>query len=130
MLATEVDRGNIEKMVRSFYERIVEDDVVGPYFTKALGEDLKNDKWYDHHRTLDKFWLMMMTGEKGYAGDPFLPHVFIGKLYPETFDRWLELFDEVVNQHFTPEISQKFYKKAEILSKKFIDMLEEFEEDE
>ncbi len=130
MLATEVDRGTIEKMVRAFYARVLEDDVVGPFFIKALGDDLKNDKWYEHFKTLDNFWLMMMTGERGYMGDPFLPHVFIGNLTVETFDRWLELFDEIINQHFEPEIAQKFYKKAEILAGKFIENLELDEEED
>lgn len=133
MLANEIDRGTIEKMVRAFYARIIKDDIVGPYFIKALGDDLKNDKWYEHFRTLDSFWLMMMTGEKGYMGDPFLPHVFIGELHEETFARWLELFDEVLNQYFEPEIAAKFYKKGEILSKMFMENLEigeEFEDED
>jgi len=124
MLATEVDRGNVESMVRSFYAMIVKDDLVGPFFIKALGDDLKNDKWYEHHRTLNNFWLMMMTGEKGYTGDPFLPHVFIGELTEETFTRWLELFNKHIHEHYVPEIAEKFNKKAEILAKKFMQGLE------
>ncbi len=124
MLATEVDRGSIERMVRSFYEMLIKDDLVGPFFIKALGDDLKNDKWYDHFRTLDNFWLMMMTGERGYMGDPFLPHVFIGRLTEETFERWLELFNKHIHEHFIPEIADKFYKKSEILAKQFMVQLE------
>lgn len=133
MLATEVDRASVEKMVRSFYAMLIKDDLVGPFFAKALGDDLKNDKWYEHFRTLDNFWLMMMTGEKGYMGDPFLPHVFIGKLTEETFARWLELFSKHVHSQFIPEIADKFDKKAEILAKKFMEFLEigdEFEDDD
>ena len=124
MLATEVDRGNVERMVRSFYAMLIKDDLVGPFFIKALGNDLKNDKWYEHHRTLNNFWLMMMTGERGYTGDPFLPHVFIGELTVETFDRWLALFDKHIHEHYVPEIAEKFNKKAEILAKKFMQGLE------
>ncbi len=122
-LATEVDRRSVEPMVRSFYAMLVKDDLVGPFFIKALGDDLKNDKWYEHYRTLDNFWLMMMTGERGYMGDPFLPHVFIGNLTVETFDRWLELFNKHVHEHFVPEIAEKFYKRAEVLSRKFMQWL-------
>ncbi|WP_309498395.1 group III truncated hemoglobin [Sulfurovum sp.] len=128
MLSDTVDRGSIERMVRQFYAMVLEDDIVGPYFKKALGDDLKNDKWYEHFKTLDSFWLMMMTGERGYMGDPFLPHVFIGELYPETFERWLKIFNETVHQFFIPEIAQKFYKKGEMLAKQFMENLEIEEE--
>ncbi|QOY55347.1 group III truncated hemoglobin [Candidatus Sulfurimonas marisnigri] len=119
-----VDRGTIKKMVREFYAIILKDDVLGPYFIKALGDDLKNGKWHEHFNTLDNFWLMMMTGERGYMGDPFPSHAFIGELYPETFERWLKLFNEVVHKLFVPEIAEKFYKKAEILAKQFMDNLD------
>ncbi|MEA1919731.1 MAG: group III truncated hemoglobin [Campylobacterota bacterium] len=119
-----VDRVSVENMVREFYALIIKDDMVGPYFIKALGADLKNGKWYEHLHTLDKFWLMMMTGERGYWGDPFPPHAFIGPMYPETFERWLKLFNETVYRLYTPEIAEKFYKKAEILAEQFMENLD------
>lgn len=119
-----VDRVSIEPMVREFYAMIVKDDIVGPYFTKALGEDLKNDKWYEHFRTLDKFWLMMVDGEPGYTGDPFGPHAFLPNLTPEVFERWLKLFHEHIYKYYVPEIADKFYVKAEILANQFAQRLE------
>ncbi|WP_309497948.1 group III truncated hemoglobin [Sulfurovum sp.] len=123
MLHDTVDRGNVEKMVRSFYAMIVQDDLVGPFFVRALGSDMKNDKWYEHYITLDKFWLMLMNGEPGYTGDPFGPHAFLGDLSPETFERWLQLFDEHIRKLYVPEIADKFYKKAEILANQFMERL-------
>ncbi len=126
-----VDRGNIEKMVRRFYTTVLEDDVVGPFFIRALGADINNDKWYEHLNTLTRFWLLMMTGERnGYWGDPFPPHAFIGPLYRSTFERWLELFHGVVYELFVPEIAEKFYTKADALAEQFMENLEVDEEDE
>lgn len=132
MLKDTVDRGTIERMVREFYAMIVKDELVGPYFIKALGSDLDNDKWYDHYQTLNKFWLMLVEGEPGYTGDPFGPHAFLGELYPETFERWLKLFKEHLNKYFTPELANKFYKKSEILAEQFMQRLEigKYEEEE
>lgn len=124
MLHDTVDRTSVEPMVREFYAMLIKDDLVGPYFIKALGEDFKNDKWYEHFRTLDKFWLMLMTGEPGYTGDPFGPHAFLPNLSPAVFERWLEHFDEHIRKYYTTEISNKFYKKAEILSEQFMQRLE------
>nr|WP_275848551.1 group III truncated hemoglobin [Sulfurimonas sp. SAG-AH-194-I05] len=123
MLYNTVDRTSVEIMVRTFYEVLIKDAIVGPFFIKALGDDFKNDKWYEHFRTLEKFWLMMMNGEPGYTGDPFGPHAFF-RLTPETFDCWLQRFKEHVAQYFIPEIADKFYKKSEILAEQFMQRLE------
>ncbi len=129
MLIDEVDRVSVEKMVRQFYAIIIKDDVVGPYFIRALGDDLTNFKWHEHFNTLNNFWLTMMNGEKNYWGDPFPPHAFIGELFPETFERWLKLFNELVYEMFIPEIADKFYKKSEILANRFMEYLEVEEEE-
>lgn len=124
MLFNIIDRESVDKMVRSFYTAILEDDLVGPYFIKSLGDDFQSNKWYGHFKTLNDFWIMLMTAEEGYMGDPFVPHAFLGELYPEIFVRWLELFHTTLYQHFTPAIAQKFYKKGEILSAQFMERLE------
>ncbi|MDQ7060325.1 MAG: group III truncated hemoglobin [Sulfurimonas sp.] len=87
-----VTRENIDIMVHEFYARILKDEMVGPYFTKSLGADINSPKWFEHFSTLISFWVLMMIGAPGYGGNPFPPHAFLGQLYPETFERWLELF--------------------------------------
>lgn len=123
MLYETVDRAKIEEMVQRFYANVLKDDILSPYFTKALGSDLDSGKWHEHLNTLIGFWLLMMNAESGYRGDPFPPHAFLGQMYRETFERWLLLFKEVVESMFIPEIAQKFYKKADILAEQFIDNL-------
>ena len=125
-----VDRGKIEELVREFYSIVLKDDIVGPFFIRALGNDLKNDKWYEHLNTLVNFWMLMMEGEKNYWGDPFPPHAFLGPLSPETFDRWLKLFHEVVYRLFLPDIASKFYTKADKLAKQFIENLTDDEDED
>jgi len=114
---------SIREMVREFYTNVLEDDMLSPIFTKALGNDVEKGKWPEHLHTLDRFWGLMMSGQKGYMGDPFPAHAFLSPLYPETFERWLELFHEVVHRLFVPEISGKFYKKADTLAEQFMDNL-------
>lgn len=124
MLAEKVDRETVDKMVRTFYAKILKDELVGHYFTRALGEDVNNGKWHEHHNTLNAFWLMMMNGTPGYGGHPFPPHAFLGEMYPETFARWLELFHETVHEFFIPEIAEKFYKKSKVLAEQFMENLD------
>lgn len=127
-----VGRGEIETMVRTFYSLVLKDEILSPYFIKALGNNLDNEKWYEHLNTLVRFWLLMMTGERnGYWGDPFPPHAFIGPLYPETFDRWLALFHKVVHDLFVPEIADKFYSKAVKIADQFKEnLLDDEDEDD
>ena len=125
-----VDREKIQEMVRDFYSIILKDEMLSPFFTKALGDDLKNGKWPEHFNTLDDFWVLMMLGVPGYNGDPFPPHAFLGQLSNENFEHWLELFHEVVYRLFDTSIADKFYKKASILAEQFIDNLGINDEDE
>ena len=124
MLYDTVDRASVEKMVRKFYADILEDDLLGPIFVKALGNDLKGGKWYEHFNTLFNFWMQMMTGDRNYQGHPFPPHAFLGPLTREHFERWLELFHKTVHQFFVPELAEKFYKKADVLAEQFIENLD------
>ena len=124
ILIDTIDRGAIEKLVRQFYESILKDELLSPFFTRALGNDLKNDKWYEHLITLDNFWLSLLTGEGRYMGDPLLPHIFMGQLNPEHFERWLKLFRQTLDGLFTPTIAIKIFGRAKALSTRFMVDLE------
>ena len=114
---------SIREMVRDFYAKILKDEMLRPIFIKSLGEDVNAGKWPEHLHTLDKFWGLMMSGQKGYMGNPFPAHAFLGPLTPENFERWLELFHEVVHRLFVEKIADKFYKKADVLADHFMDNL-------
>lgn len=118
-----VDRDKIKELVRYFYGNVLKDELLAPVFIKSLGDNLEGGKWIEHLYTLDSFWVLMMTGKRGYGGDPFPPHAFLGGLTPEMFTRWLELFHEAVYKIFVPEIADKFYKKADVLAEQFMENL-------
>jgi len=123
VLASEVNRENVSKMVRTFYEMIMKDQSINPYFIMVLGNDLDSEEWHAHYKILEDFWLLLMNGEKGYTRDAFSPHLDIGELDFEAFERWLELFNEVVHKYYTQKLAEKFYKRAEVLSHKFMQWL-------
>jgi len=111
-----VDRENIRQMVYEFYSLVLKDEILRPYFTRALGDDMDGGKWHEHLYRLDEFWMLLMGQPSAYQGDPTPAHAFIGKLTPESFERWLELFHGVVYRLFVPEIADKLYKKAQIVA--------------
>jgi len=125
-----IDRGKVEELVRKFYASVLEDEMLAPFFIKALGNDLKNGKWHEHLNTLYNFWMLMMTGKSSYGGHPYPPHAFIGPLTRENFERWLALFRETLDELFVPEIADKFYKKADVLAEQFMDNLGVNDEDD
>ena len=124
MLASEVNRENLSQMIRTFYKMILDDKTVNPYFIMALGNDPEDSEWQEHYKILEDFWLMLMTGEKVYTRDAFEPHQNMAEMYKETFEQWLKLFHEVVHLYYTPKLAQKFYKRAEVLSRKFMQWLD------
>ena len=125
-----VDRAKIEQMVREFYAVVLKDEILSPFFIKALGDDLESGKWHEHLNTLANFWMLMMVGWKNYRGDPFPPHAFLGLTNRDVFERWLKLFKETVDEMFISEISDKFYKKADVLAEQFIENLGIDDDDE
>jgi hemoglobin len=129
MLFETIDRGNIEKLVRAFYEKVLEDELLSPFFIRALGDDLKNDKWYEHLHTLDNFWLSLLTGEGRYMGDPLMPHMFLGGLEERHFECWLQLFRETLDRLYIPTLAIKIHGRAKALSTRFISDLELDDED-
>lgn len=112
----EVDNDNVREMVLAFYARVLEDDILGPIFTRVLGPNINEGKWHEHLYRLEEFWMLLMCGIPGYRGDPTPAHAFIGGLTPESFERWLALFNEVVNELYAENVSEQFYKKALIVA--------------
>jgi len=125
-----VDRGTVEQMVRAFYTKALNDKMIGPTFKKKLGDDMNSPLWYEHLKTIDKFWYTMITGEHGYKGHPFPPHVFLSPLTRKMFERWLELFKTTVDAYFIPQIAHAFYVKAEEFAEEFMENLSVDDEDE
>jgi truncated hemoglobin YjbI len=103
-------------MVHEFYSLVLEDEILAPFFIKALGDDMSGGKWHEHLHRLDEFWLLLMGHVSTYQGDPTPAHAFIGQMTPESFERWLELFHGVVNRLYIPEIADKLHKKAQIVA--------------
>lgn len=124
VLESEVNRDNLSRMIRTFYAMILEDQAVNPYFIMALGNDLESQKWQEHYKILEDFWLMLMTGEKVYTRDAFEPHLDLAQMHEETFKQWLKLFHVVVHKYYTPKLAEKFDKRAEVLSRKFMQWLD------
>lgn len=77
----------LHELVDRFYARIRQDDVLGPVFENAIGDD-----WEPHLATMKKFWTSVELMAGTYSGKPMVAHAKVEGLEQPMFKRWLELF--------------------------------------
>ncbi|MFZ2785450.1 MAG: group III truncated hemoglobin [Sediminibacterium sp.] len=88
-------RVDIEMLVKSFYDKVNADPLLGPIFTKV--------NWEKHLPLMSDFWenLLLYTGS--YQGNPMDLHKHLHKvinLQPEHFQHWNKLFIATVDENF------------------------------
>lgn len=87
---------DIERVVRSFYEQVRSDELIGFFFSEIVAVD-----WDRHLPLMCSFWenVLFYTGD--YEGNPIETHRHIYSLHAtkaEHFDRWLALFTTTVDE--------------------------------
>ena len=86
---------DVRTLVDSFYARVGRDDLLAPVFN-----DFAHVDWSTHLPIMYRFWESMLFGAGSYEGAPFPKHAVL-PVQKEHFARWLALFVETVNAHFT-----------------------------
>ena len=120
MLANEITRENIEIMVMNFYRRVLQDDLVGPFFTAKLGDDMTNEHWEPHLKLLIDFWASIALNDASYRGNPFAPHMYLGELSSEVFEQWLKLFYATLDEVYEPQAADQFKERSSIIAGNFM----------
>ena len=120
MQANQITKENIRTMVNTFYVKILKDDVVGPFFIAKLGDDMGNEHWLPHLDLLVNFWASIALGDSDYRGNPFAPHTQLGELKRETFEQWLVLFSETLDEVYVPSIAAQFKERSTIIAGNFM----------
>ena len=94
-------REEIIRLVDRFYEKVRKDETLGFIFDKVAGID-----WDAHLPKMYAFWQTVLFRDGGFRGDPIGKHarlVPLTHMGREQFDRWLEIFEETVDELFTGE---------------------------
>ncbi len=105
----------IRRLVDRFYARARRDELLGPVFARAVGED--DEAWTAHLARLPDFWSSVMLTSGRYHGDPFSVHLRLPGLDPAMFDRWLALFGETCAEMFEPDVADAFCARAERIAR-------------
>ena len=92
------DRKDIEKLVDSFYSKVLADEIIGFIFTDVVKLD-----WKKHIPLMYDFWETTLFHKTIYKGNPLAVHIELNKkikLEKKHFDRWLMLFNQTVDTLF------------------------------
>ena len=92
-------RADIELVIEKFYDKLLVDDLVGFLFTEVIQLNLK-----EHLPKLVDFWEDQLLGSYKYSGNPMRVHMDLHLKEPlkkEHFERWLQHFNETVDEHFS-----------------------------
>lgn len=89
------NREDISSIVRSFYERAKEDELIGKIFMQVISQE----KWDEHIEVIVDFWNSILFLSNEYNGNAFPKHMNMD-LEQKHFDRWLKLFYESIDAHY------------------------------
>ena len=109
---------DIKLLVHAFYDRIRENDLLGPVFNHVI-----KDKWPEHLEKMVRFWQTILLYEHTYSGAPFQPHAKlpIEKIH---FETWVALFQKTLDELFSGEKANMAKSRAVILGVTFSSKLE------
>jgi len=106
-------RDDIVSMVNTFYQRVKEDKLLGPVFESRI-----KDNWDHHLSTMHDFWFTLLFGKEAYRGNPFAKHIGL-PIDGEHFQRWLQLFNNTLNDLFEGERKPLAARKASNIAQIF-----------
>lgn len=104
---------DIRVFVNEFYKRIREDELLGNIFNQKIGEG-----WPVHLEKMVGFWQSLLLSDRTYHGRPFPPHIGM-PIERNHFERWVKLFQEVINEHFVGPVAEEAILRATSIARIF-----------
>lgn len=92
---------DVKTLVNTFYGRVQKDELIGPIFNSKL-----EVHWPEHLEKMYTFWQTILLEEYTYRGRPFPPHAQL-PIEAEHFERWLQIFDQTVNDLFDGPVAEE-----------------------
>lgn len=113
---------DIKLLVDSFYDRVQKDELLGPIFNGVI-----QNNWKEHLEKMYRFWQTILLEDYTYSGRPFPPHrhLPVEELH---FNRWKELFSDVVYSHFKGDKANEAIWRADKMATMFLSKIIYFRE--
>lgn len=106
---------DIQLMVDTFYDKIRQDELLGPVFAERIAPDA----WTPHLETMYKFWGAQLLGIMEYHGRPFPKHRTL-PVDGKHFDQWLLLFNQTLDELFEGPRASTARVKARSIAQVFL----------
>ncbi|MDW3652671.1 MAG: group III truncated hemoglobin [Bacteroidia bacterium] len=106
-------REDIELLVHNFYEKVKQDELIGPVFHR-LGPEF----WDYHTPIMVEFWSGILLHVGNYPGGLIWKHIMIDKqtpLEPEHFARWKKLFTEALYSTFKGSVADEAMTRVKVV---------------
>lgn len=103
---TGIDEALTERLVRRFYDKVIDDPLLGPVFAARIGD------WEIHLQRMFAFWSSVALLKGRYHGQPMQKHLPL-PVDSVHFDRWLYLFRETAHETCSKEGAAHFIERAE-----------------
>lgn len=97
---------DIKLLVNTFYQQAQKDDLLGPVFNSKISD------WDKHLNIMYTFWETIILDGYTYKGTPFNKHVDL-PVNKDHFDRWVQLFHQVVDELFTGSNADNAKQRAQ-----------------
>ena len=107
-------RTDIELLMTRFYEKVKKDDTIGFIFN-----DIARVNWEHHIPVICDFWETILLDATSYRKNAMEVHYALNGKVPfeeEHFDRWLHLFFETVDEHFSGKIATLAKNRAKSIA--------------
>lgn len=96
-------KSDVELLVNSFYDKVLKDEVLSPFFVKLNFEK--------HLPKMIHFWTFVLLDEPGYTTDVTKKHLHM-PLKKEHFDQWISLFNATADALFQGPNADKAKQRA------------------
>jgi len=99
------DRRDVACLVNVFYDRVKDDELLGPIFN-----DIAHVDWSTHLPRMYDFWESVLFATATFKGTPLITHRELARRAPLTsaaFDRWIALFHSTVDDLFLGPMAEQ-----------------------
>lgn len=99
-------------LVDAFYGKVQQDALLGSIFNSII------EDWDKHLQIMYGFWNSVLFGAEGYKGQAVAKHVAIDqsiRLEQQHYDRWIALWNEIVDTLFTGVNTELIKTKAKAM---------------
>jgi hemoglobin len=104
------NRADIEHLVRTFYAKLLSDEIMAPHFH---GIDFEH-----HFPRMIGFWAFILLDEQSEMSNVFQKHIRLD-VHDEHFEHWIEHFCQTVDGLFAGEKADKAKQNAQVIGYTF-----------